>query len=322
VVQQLRALGYAIVVHECPQSLPTTGAEGDRALDQTLLTLPTGTVVVLDGLAAGAHPKALEAHAARLKLVVLVHHPLALESGISTIQREYWTESERVSLALAHRVMCTSHATAAVLATAYGVAAERLHVVQPGVARLPASVPSRSAKAPWRLLCVATISPRKGHDLLLDVLAQLTGFRWDLECVGSLTHDRPHAQRVLAQTHWLGLQARVRFWGELPDTELAQQFQAAHLFVSGTHYEGFGMALAEAIAWGLPVIATAGGAVSEACAYGTAELMPAGDAAGLKAALERFFSQPNYRTELLRAAGNPPEPRSWARVAEEFAEAL
>src|SRR4029077_3652848 len=130
----------------------------------------------------GAMPGPAEAHCRRLKLVALVHHPLAAEAGLEPAVAKQLAETERRALAAARLVIVTSPPTAADV-IAYGVDEDRVAVVEPGTD--PAPLASGSREATVHLLCVATLIPRKGHAVLFRALALLSKRNWKLTCVGS-----------------------------------------------------------------------------------------------------------------------------------------
>jgi glycosyltransferase involved in cell wall biosynthesis len=177
------------------------------------------------------------------------------------------------------------------------------------------------ASVPLRLLCVASVVPRKGHDLLLRALAGLgPARRARLDCIGSTTRDPAHAARMLALAAALGLEAQVHFHGECPTAVLETAYAAADLFVLPAWYEGYGMAVAEALAHGLPVVATAVGAAPRLVGDEAGLLVPPGDSAALAGALCRLLADPALRRRLAagarrRAAGLPRWDDQAARLA-------
>ncbi len=127
--------------------------------------------IVVDGLALGALPEAAEKIARRAPLVALVHHPLALEAGLSPADAQKLFESERKALAAARSVIVTSRATAKRLNADYDVPPERITVAPPGTDR--AAPAKGSADGTLRLLSVGAVVPRKGFDVLIAALASI-----------------------------------------------------------------------------------------------------------------------------------------------------
>lgn len=302
VVEQLRERGHEVRVVELEAALPHTGERGDDALGAALGALPDGELVVIDGLAAGAHPAPLHTHATRLQLVLLIHHPLALETGLSAVERQRFFESERHAIAAARFVICTSTHTERVLCRDYGLSAECVGVARPGVTPADALPARPPLQAPWQLLCVATLTPRKGHLTLLEALLPLSDLSWSLRCIGSAQRDPAEAQRISDFVERHGLDQRVELLGEIAHQDLHQAYASAHLFVLASHYEGYGMVYAEALARGVPVIGTAGGATADTVPDGAGVLVLPGDVEGLSAALLQFMTQPSFRVELSEAA--------------------
>ncbi len=229
------------------------------------------------------------AEAARLRLVALVHHPLAEETGLSAAEASRLAAAERAALGAARRVIVTSAPTAVALG-AYGVEPGRCIVVEPGADAAPLARGSGTATPV--LLTVATLTPRKGHAVLLEALAGLADRAWRLECLGSDQRDAATAEALRARADAPGLSGRVCFRGEIGPQALAAAYDRADLFVSPSLYEGYGMALAEALARGLPAVATRTGA-AEALVGGDAGLLvPPGDVASLRRSLARLLDDP------------------------------
>jgi glycosyltransferase involved in cell wall biosynthesis len=295
----LRELGWSVRVHALASSFPAPDRAALADAAAQFARLPDGALVLVDGLAFGALPDVAAHEAERLRLVALVHHPLALESGLDVATRARLRVSETAALAHARAVIATSERTARDLA-GWGVARERIAVVEPGTDRAPLA--RGSASATVRMLCVATLTPRKGHDVLLDALASLTAHAWRLDCVGSADRSAPTAARLRAQAAGLGLDERIDWRGELPDEALAAAFDAADLFVLPARHEGYGMAVAEALARGLPVVATRTGAASELVGDDAGLLVPPDDVVALTAALDRMLADRATRARLAAGA--------------------
>ncbi len=309
-VAGLRARGWDVELRLLDASFPAPTAAALAGAAAALASLPDGALAMVDGLAFGAMPREAAAEAARLRLVALVHHPLAAETGLDPDRARQLRESESAALAAARAVIVTSPETAQALRADYGVAAAALTVIEPGA---PDPSPPRGARraGALRLLCVATLVPRKGHALLLQALAARGGSDWTLDCVGSDRRDLACAQQLRELARTLRLEQQVRFRGELPQADLLAAYAAADLFVLPAWYEGYGMAVAEAVAHGLPVVATAVGAAPRVVGDEAGLLVPPGDATALAAALRRVLDDAALRTRL--AAGAARRARALPR---------
>ena len=287
---------------------------------QALATIADGALTVVDGLAYSTMPEVIEAHAQRLTFIALVHHPLALETGLTETQSAELKLQETEALRFARHVISTSHSTAESL-NQYHVSADRVSAILPGTDK--ADVATGSKNGASKLLCVATLTPRKGHAVLLDALATLTHLPWLLVCAGSKERDAQTYTALVEQCSELKLDDRVSFAGELDDQELANHYSTSDLFVLASYHEGYGMVLTEAIASGLPIICSNAGAMASTVPEGCGLLVPPGDASALSAALEQYLSNDNLRSKLkeasLQARG---ELRSWRDACDEFSHLL
>jgi glycosyltransferase involved in cell wall biosynthesis len=320
VIAGLRARGWTVHVISLPGAYPFPDASARGTADRELAAIPDHACVVVDGLACGALPVEAARHQRRLCIVALVHHPLALETGLDAATADTLRASERDALAAACGVVVTSMRTVGAV-EALGVDAGRIAVVEPGTA--VAASATGSTDGPIRLLCVASIVPRKGHDTLLDALARLAHLDWRLICVGGVDRDTAFAGRVMSQREASAVGDRVAFVGELEGEALDAAYHGADIFVLPTYYEGYGMAVAEAVARGIPVVSSPTGAIAELIGRDAGILVPAGDAGLLAATLERLMADRTLLEQLrqgaLRARASLP---TWEVQSARIEEAL
>lgn len=171
---------------------------GATALEQTLARLPDGAVVLIDGLVGCGVPEVVVPHARRLRLAVLVHLPLADETGLDPATAEVLNSKEGQVLRAASAVVATSPTAARDLRTRHGL--DHVHVVVPGTDPAPTA---RGTDGVHHLLCVASITPRKGHDVLVRALRKIER-DWRLTCVGPhrpFLETLPEDERVSFPDH-------------------------------------------------------------------------------------------------------------------------
>ena len=255
-VAGLRATGRLVALHAVGGAWPTPSAGDLWGLRGVLAALPDRASVLLDGLVACAAPDVVVEAATRLRVVVLVHMPPPPETGTGT-----GPAPARRALAAAAAVVTTSAWTRDRVLALGGLEPDRVHVVLPGVAPAPVADAEPGGR---RLLCVASVVPAKGHDLLLDALASVSDLDWGLVCVGDLSRDPQHVLGLRRRIGRPGMRARVHLTGPLTGLELARAYAASDVHVLATRTEGFGMVLAESLARGVPVIAADVGGVPEA----------------------------------------------------------
>ncbi len=191
------------------------------------------------------------------------------------------------------------------------------------VTRRSARDTGKSSSRDVRLLCVATVTPRKGHAVLLEALGELRDRRWHLTCAGSTTRDPATFAALEHQIERLALRARVRFLGDLDADALEREYERADLFVLASYLEGYGMALAEAVARGIPVVSTTAGAIPETVPASAGELVPPGDSRALAKALAQLLDHDDARERLAaNARAAAAALPTWHTAAERFAAAL
>jgi glycosyltransferase involved in cell wall biosynthesis len=298
IVEGLRTRGQEVRVVELAGRHPQPDEAAEAAARAALAALPDGTRIVVDGLGLPAFLPVAEELAAR-RAVGLIHHPTALETGFGADVREALKRRERALLPRMTRLIATSPLTAARLAEEFGVDPARIGVVEPGTDPAPRA---RGSGGPGvAILSVGAITPRKGHDVLMRALARLPDLDWTLTIAGPV-RDPVHMDGLRGLLQELGIARRVAFAGETGEAELAALYDRADVFALATHWEGYGMAAAEALARGLPVAVTAGGAIADLVPVEAGVVSPPGDVVSLAKALRRVLFDHPLRRAMAEAA--------------------
>jgi len=300
IVGELEALGWQVEVLDISDGFPRPTPEVRTIVGAQLMGLPNGQPLVIDGLAYGAMPEEAQSLRERYPLVALVHHPLALETGLSNAEAAALLTSERAALACARHVIATSHTTARLLMGDYGVPAERLTVVRPGTDR--AAVHTARRDGVLTLLTVGAIVPRKGYDVLIEALASLKDRPWRLVIVGDNTRSPDTAASLDDDIARHGLSDRIGIEGPVSEERLTELYESADLFVLPSRFEGYGMAYTEAVAHGVPVIGTNAGAIPDTVPSGAGVLIPPDDVDALAATLQRLIDNEAERAQLAAGA--------------------
>lgn len=288
-----------------------TVAAAGRNLARTVAALPDDAVVLIDGLLVGREPTALLTHGARLRPVVLAH---MVAADLGALERD--------ALRTAVGIVATSRWTRAELIAQDAADPRRIVVAHPGADVAQATEPSASGS---RLLCVAAVAPHKGQDLLVTALAGAAAVEgWTCTFAGSLAVAPEFAAELTAAVSSSGIGARVAFPGVLTGRALQRAYAHADLLVMPSRSESYGMAVAEALAHGVPVLATGVGGLSEAIGHGEAAmLVPPDDAWALGMMLRRWWADPPLRRRLQGAAMEARGTATpWAETTRTVAAAL
>jgi glycosyltransferase involved in cell wall biosynthesis len=296
----LAAIGWSVYERAVPGSWPWPDAAACATLSGVIAGIPDGAVVLVDGLIASTVPEVLVPEARRLRLVVLVHMPLGdglPGDGVADAQ-------ERAVLSAAVAIVTTSTWTRRWLLDRYALQPGQVHVAEPGV---DAGALAPGTAAGRELLCVAAVTPNKGHDVLLAALTTIADLQWRCVCVGTLNRDPGFVDRLDRQARAGGIGDRVCFTGPRTGKDLDDAYAAADVLVLASRAETYGMVVTEALARGLPVVATAVGGLPEALGRGAdgsrpGLLVPPGDSAAFAAALRCWLGDTHLRQRLRRAA--------------------
>jgi glycosyltransferase involved in cell wall biosynthesis len=320
VCRELTELGFSVHEHAVEGFWSRPGAAAFAALTADLRRVPDGGIVLLDGLIASTAPEVLVAQSDRLRLVLLVHMPLGHRPPHDTAAGDRERE-RRVLAETAAAVVTTSAWAKHRLLELYALPDERVHVAQPGVDMADLAAGTEAGGA---LLCVAAVTFDKGHDLLLDALASIMDRDWHCACVGSLDRDPLFAAEIRRRSP----HDRVSFVGPLVGDGLDHRYATADLLVLASRAETYGMVITEALARGVPVIATDVGGVSEALGHGDDDTRPgllvaSEDHGALGAALRSWLTDSRLRARLRRAARERRASLSaWSNTASTIAVVL
>ncbi|WP_033414842.1 glycosyltransferase family 4 protein [Actinomycetospora chiangmaiensis] len=290
------------------------------ALAAALRGVPDGGSVLVDGLVGGRAPEVLAPHAARLRLVPLVHLPLADERGLAPGRARELRALETATLRHAAAVATTSRWTARRLVPAFGVDPARVVVAPPGTDPAPTAPGSAVTGARPRLLCLGTLTPTKGQDLLVDALAAVRDLHWTAALVGPVGRDPGFVVRLRARIAALGLADRVTVPGPRTGPALETVWAATDLLVVPSRTETFGMVVTEALARGVPVLAADVGGIREA---GPTAWVSAENVGALAGALRDWLVDPVRRSGWrLSASGRRGTLSGWTTTVHRLRLAL
>lgn len=296
----LETLGWQITRLPLGDGFPAPDTTVRAEAYARLAAQPAGIPLIVDGLALGVLPAIATHLAPAHELVAMLHHPLALESGLTTERAAELADSERRALAACRLVLTNSHTTAGILRRDFAVPESRIVIAVPGTD--PAPLAELRPRDEVHLLSVGTLTPRKGHDLLIAALADLQHLRWRLTIVGDDSRDPATAASLRAAIAAAGLAGRITLTGAVAPEALPHHYLAADLFVLASRYEGFGMVYSEAIAHGLPVLGTRAGAIAEAVPDQAGLLVEPESVPALRDALAQLIGMPDQRLALAQRA--------------------
>ncbi|MFI8164795.1 glycosyltransferase family 4 protein [Streptomyces sp. NPDC085931] len=321
----LPGFGWQVGKHPVAGAWPRPQAAARTELARTLAALPDGSVVLLDGLVACGVPEIVVPEAERLRMAVLVHLPLGDETGLDAAVAAELDARERAVLRTVPAVIATSDWAVRRLVAHHGLPPERVHVAAPGADIAPLAPGTDGVS---RLLCVAAVTPRKGQHRLVEALAAITDLPWSCVCVGALTQDPEYVAHLRSLIARHGLEDRLELAGPRSGAALDASYATADLMVLTSYAETYGMAVTEALARGIPVLATDVGGLPEA--VGRAPdggvpgiLVPPENPAAIAAELRGWFGEADVRRRLKAAArGRRAALDGWATTAQSLAAVL
>jgi glycosyltransferase involved in cell wall biosynthesis len=259
-----------------------------------------GTVFLIDSLAYGALPAALIA-TVKSPIAALVHHPLGLEAGLSLEQKQQLIRSEKEALGLAKKILVPSRGTAEDLQRLFGISEDRIVMAFPGILR-GSRASGTPAGRPLHIVSAGSLTPRKGFAVLIDALNEIRDLDWRATIAGSPGLSPKTAAEVYERVASHGLESRVSFPGQLAEEALSALYTSGDIFALATYYEGYGMALAEAMAHGLPIVTSGDGAVADTVPPSCGYVCAAGGTTAIAGALRALICDAPLRKAIADAA--------------------
>ncbi|WP_424929369.1 glycosyltransferase family 4 protein [Amaricoccus tamworthensis] len=296
-LENLRRLGHDVQHLQLGDTFPNPSAAHTSQAIEQLAAINPKRPLILDGLVYGSIATDGLAKT-KAPIVAMIHHPLALETGLDADQREHLFRTERDNLALATHVLVPSPHTARILESDYSVQAERITIAPPGTEKLTRR---RDPVSPHLILSVGILHPRKGHDTFLRVLSRIKQLNWSAVIAGGAHH--PGYEDELRQLiRDLGIGDRVRLAGKVSGEDLQTLYRQASVFALATRYEGYGMVFDEALSWGLPIVSCSTGAVPDTVPKDAGLLVPIDDSERFALALEQLLTDTDLNTRMADAA--------------------
>ena len=315
IVAELRAAGHVVDVIELEGRHPVSDGAALESARAAMARVAPDAIPVIDGLGLPAFGAGLERPA-----VGLIHHPTSLEAGFAADDTAWLREVEGRMFPTLSGCIVTSPTTAETLAKQFGVPAERIISVVPGTEAAPRSMGSGGPTC--RILSIGTLIPRKGHELLLRALARLFDLDWHLTIAGGAP-DPVYAATLRNLAEELKIAQRVEFVGVATGEALEGLWHSADVFALATEYEGYGMAIAEALKRGLPVAITKGGAAGALVPVEAGAVCEVGDLVTFSKSIRRVIFDAELRKEMAQAAWEAGQTLpDWTTQGREFAAAL
>lgn len=294
----LRGLGWDVDALSLGDGFPSPAPKTMKQAEKRLSALADGTLVMIDGLAFGIMDEWARREAERLRIVALVHHPLALETGLGEEEQHRLRQSETAALTATRHIIVTSPMTAGELAQNYGVQPGKISVAVPGTVKPSAG--QRAQNDVPQILSVGSLTRRKGYDILIAALEKISDLAWQTTIIGSPDLDPVVAGALAQQIDRLRLSDRILLAGSSDD--LAPAYAQADIFALASRYEGYGMVFAEALSHGLPIVACKAGAVPDVVPGDAGFLVPVDDVDSMATALRTLLVDTDERKRRAEAA--------------------
>jgi glycosyltransferase involved in cell wall biosynthesis len=312
--------GHHVIVHSLNNDFPFPADESLKQCSQICKSIPKGETVIIDSLVYGVIPSILKDIYGKNPVVGLIHLPLSVDPNYTTYQRTMISSLEQESFNYAQRFIVTSEYTAEAL-WSFNIDSQKVDVVIPGLDKfqLKTNYPER----PYKFLSITNLCRNKDHSILIRALSALRDKEWILDCYGNPGIDQDYLSDFQAMIRHSHLQDKIHIHEIIEGEELSQAYRNADLFVHPSDFEVYGMVLTEALAHGIPVVASTGGGICRTVPAKMAQFFKPGDVYGLQSILEELLeNKVVYKRLCMQASTYQDQAQSWQKSAGLFEEAL
>ena len=254
-----------------------------------------------------------------MDLVRDVHYPALFPGAASRLKAVYFRNAKRRSARRASAVICPSEDTAAGVTRHYGIDREKITVIPLAAAGLfftsANGTPDTHSAQPPYILSLVSLSQHKNVQGLVRAFERARkSYRLphELRIVGMRGTAAGRVERFLNEE--ISSDLPVRYLGYISEERLISMYRGADLMVYVPFVEGFGLPPLEAMAMGVPVIASDTSSVPEVCGD-AALLVPPGDVAVIEDAIGKVLTDPDFAGSLVEAGRRRAREFSWTKVA-------
>ena len=320
VIEGLRKKKHHVEVHNLNDDFPFPSEGSLENCNLIIRSIPKHDSIIIDSQVLGTIPSFLKEIHTTNPIIGLIHLPLSVDPNLTTYQRTMVTDHEKESFGYVKKFIASSEYTAEILLN-FGLDDQKIDTVIPGLDKFP--LKKEYSEKPFHLLSISNLCRNKDHSILLRALSALKDKDWILDCYGNLDMDREYLSDFQAMIRHNHLQHKILIHGTINGEALSEAYLKADLFVHPSDFEVYGMALTEALAHGIPVVASTGGGICRTVPARMGQFFKPGDIYGLQSILEELFeNQVIYKKLYTQASTYHEQAQSWEKSVQLFEEAL
>ena len=319
-VNGLLEMGHNIKVYSIAVDFPFPSPESRQQFVNIINAIPKDETIIIDSLAFGAIPELLRKIKLNHPIIALIHMPLSVRNEFTDVQNKRLSILEKKAFTYADLIVVTSAFTMNLLKE-LGVDPLKIVVVLPGVEVL--SHKNKYALFPYKLITVSNFTRNKGHLLLVDALNEIKYLNWTLDCYGNTDFDPEYVDTISRLIDFNNLTDKIFIHGPITGNELSKAYVNSDLLIHPSEFETYGMVLTEAMAHGVPVIASAGGAIAQTVPASIGAFFKVNDSKSLQQTIKELLLDSNKYQNLCKEASNYiNQAQSWAKSIKDFENAL
>ncbi|MBI4763106.1 MAG: glycosyltransferase family 4 protein [Deltaproteobacteria bacterium] len=320
IITGLSERGYRVVLHNPGNDFPFPGRESLDQYHKILKAIEPGETVIIDSLALGPAEEIISLFSAQNPMVALMHLPLFMNPSFNEKEKKFFKFQETRALSKMRVIIAVSRHTKQMIQKC-GINPSLIQVINPQAESLKRK--ENYPVAPRNLLCVANYTRNKGHSMLIEALVDLKNPDWIMRCYGDQTMERDYFAKMRQMVNSYGLENRILLNGPWPHEALPEVYRSSDLFILPSEYESYPMVLAEALVYGIPVVAAKAGGIPEVVPEGAGILFKPRSIDSLRAAINEVIGNNGlYKNLCHKAAGYYKSTYCWDHNIDRFEQIL
>lgn len=316
----LEALGYNITMHYLGDDFPFPDELTIAKCKAIFKILPQGEPVIIDSLALGSLLPVLMEFYGKNPYIALLHLPFAFNEDIHPNQRDILAQQEKSVLAVTSAIVATSTYTSKIIANWLKLSPP-VYIIPPGV-----EVNKRKfywPPYPKRFICVSNYMPNKGQYILIKALTSLKHLNWQLYCFGHKNINPRYVDSLNSVVEKYSLHDKVFINEALTGNKLEEAYLDSDICVLPSYFETYGMVLTEALAHGIPVIASSGGGIRDTVPISMGLFFKPGDISELQSVIRTILADSwLYQRLCAETATYFKQANTWQQSVKKFEEVI
>ena len=320
IAEGLKANGHQVSIYSLPEDFPFFSEQSLLQCKQIAEMIPRAEPVVIDNTIFGVIPEILQNLYKHNPVVALIHVTFTSDENLTAYQREMILDLERRAQPYALKFIASNTYASSAL-TREGTDKDKVITIIPGVDHFP--LKGNYPESPSALLSVADFVRPNGYVNMIKALTALKSKDWQLHCYGDLTLDADYIRELQVLIRRCELQNKIMLHPALSGKALSDAYLNSDLFIHPVNFEAYSKEAVDALAHGIPVVASSGGGNSQIIPAKMGKLFKPEVVYVLQTIIDELLDNPVlYKNLAGEASKYHKQAHSWEQSVNQFEEVI